>query len=982
VKLHAQSGSVTRDISLRVLPAELGELKLDIQPTQFIGNPIIGPATIFALDIYGNLKTDFDASKTPVQLTVDTGAFNSSRIESKESFKNGVADISKMNIVYDGHSGKKILTVSSNNISASANLLYNGIEFEPDKQGQLDTVYVGEAKTYGGIVFNRGNLTPLYPVDIVQYFQSCSSSCYDSSGFRALGPDSSLRHYISVPTDSLSLDSEDTLRLFTISRYLFDGDTISVGSRRYIRIIALQGLVLKYVESSFSIDTIIAPSIIRMISLQFEANIDFDPSRYAIVFYPYYYSSGDDEDDDYGGLEGTYQSGRIDGRILTLNMSYVEIPDIKEKGWFDEGYRSLNGGLSVYEREGRHRYWRQLYNFDSVYFAFAADLAYVPNSIKPKAVSPDRTVSFEFDINLTGKIGIVLDSVFLKNDSAFQLVDEDTILYSKIFSDSQILVPGINHIRTGDIHIPVGLINEKSSPRLIIKGSELYSQRTDTVSFGDERISVSGLPQIKITSAELQTVNPPFVNYGQEFSVNIKIANLSSDTIPNAFAFIMPENSSDTLALSDLFALMPADTIEISLPLVADSISNPAKTYRAFINAPNITILPADDNTAVVAIQSPAEIELEYILMGTYREYVEFGQSFSLLVKMVNNGEAMASSGEVSISAGDFGIENPSFATIDADSSVQWNLTAPSISGDAELEIKLTRIPQDRNTGQPAGVKIGELFVPIIIESSQAELVVNGIIGNAPLVIEGTTSELFTVELYNNTNNPLNEIALKSIDIELTDRKGNIISPDSIVRIDSTFFIAGEQILATAEIDDKILRLVFTDFKMPPGGESDITFRTKFNEKISLSGFALKVENQDFKAIFISGPRLNQPVPVRGKIDNNFLISGNFTVTPPSLGQSLMVRNNPFNPHIEKAEITYNLEKDTDVSLRIFTLTGEKVYESEYASGMVGAKLGNNPISWNGQNDKGRIVLNGVYILIIKDNSTGQTYSLKLAVIK
>ncbi len=174
----------------------------------------------------------------------------------------------------------------------------------------------------------------------------------------------------------------------------------------------------------------------------------------------------------------------------------------------------------------------------------------------------------------------------------------------------------------------------------------------------------------------------------------------------------------------------------------------------------------------------------------------------------------------------------------------------------------------------------------------------------------------------------------------------------------------------------------FPNFRLDPGAERKILFGTKFNDKIDLPAFTVKIENRDIRAIFVSGPRLNQPVSVTGKYDNNFRIAGNFTVTPPSLGQSLMVKNNPFNPNTEKAEIAYNLETDSDVSMKIFTIAGEKVFEADFHSGEAGGQKGTNLITWDARNDHGDLVLNGVYVILIRDSGTGQAYKLKLAVLK
>lgn len=979
--LRAESGGISHNVTFMVIPAELGELKLDIQPTQFIGNPILGPATITCFDKYGNLKTDFDASKTPVELTADTGAFSPSRIESKESFKSGTVDIGKMNIVYVGHAGKRLFSVESENVSTSAELNYNGLEFEPANGGVLDTVYFGESSDFGIKIFNRGNLVPIECVDLIGTFKSCLQSCYDSSCFRPLLPNESVSTYKTMGTDSLALNLEDTLQLFMRSKFLSGIDTISVTSTIYLPFIVLEGLVLRYMKGSFSIDTIISPSTIGMISMKFEANKDLTPGRYDIRLYPYYYVV---EDEDYGGLSGAWQEKYSQGRIFTYEAYIINIPDIKQNHWFGEGYRQLNAGLYIYDRVEHYSIWKELIDFDSAYFVYKGDLAYAANSIRPRSVFPNRTTSFEFDINLNGKIDINLDSLSLKSDSVFQLFDEDTVLYSGIILNSTSLTPGINYIKSGDIHIPTEMVNDKFTPRLIIRGRELYSYRADTILFGNERVSISGLPQIKISSTELQTVNPPFVNYGQEFSIKAKAVNLSADTVSDVSILIFKDGTNDTVVISNDHKILPMGEIDVTVPLTADSVSMPAKIYRAAISAPNVEILPSDDNSIAVTIQSPAEIVLEYTLVGTYQGYVEYGQPFNLAVQMVNDGEAEASHGEVTISTGgaNFGIPVPSTVSVEPDSAANWPLTAPTISGTFNLMVHLTTIPTDRNTGQPSKVKIDSLEIPIIVEPSQAELIVNGILSSAPLVIEGASSQLFELELKNNTENSLNIIGIKSIDIELNDAKGNLISPTLVLIPEETHFLENDQIQGSSEIIDDILRLNFPNFRLEPGMERKIAFRAKFKDNIDLPAFTLKIENRDIRAIFVSGPRLNQPVPVRGKFDNNFRIAGNFTVTPPTLGQSLMVRYNPFNPDIETAEIAYNLEANTDVSMKIFTLAGEKVYETDYPSGEIGGQKGTNLIIWDGRNDKGEVVLNGVYVLLIRDSSTGQSYKLKLAVMK
>ena len=76
------------------------------------------------------------------------------------------------------------------------------------------------------------------------------------------------------------------------------------------------------------------------------------------------------------------------------------------------------------------------------------------------------------------------------------------------------------------------------------------------------------------------------------------------------------------------------------------------------------------------------------------------------------------------------------------------------------------------------------------------------------------------------------------------------------------------------------------------------------------------------------------------------------------------------------------MERPGDVQLRIFTLLGELVYSADRS---LDQGLFYDEISWDGHNDAGRLVLNGVYIAILKVSYSGgetKIYKTKVAFIK
>ncbi|MFB0527070.1 MAG: kelch repeat-containing protein [bacterium] len=86
---------------------------------------------------------------------------------------------------------------------------------------------------------------------------------------------------------------------------------------------------------------------------------------------------------------------------------------------------------------------------------------------------------------------------------------------------------------------------------------------------------------------------------------------------------------------------------------------------------------------------------------------------------------------------------------------------------------------------------------------------------------------------------------------------------------------------------------------------------------------------------------------------------------------------NPFDPDRQDTKICYYLdEDDDDVKIKLFTLTGELVYSWENISG----RKGMNDESWDGRNEKGRIVENGGYICLIE--AGGKKQKCKIAVLR
>ncbi|MFN3966459.1 MAG: kelch repeat-containing protein, partial [Endomicrobiia bacterium] len=83
---------------------------------------------------------------------------------------------------------------------------------------------------------------------------------------------------------------------------------------------------------------------------------------------------------------------------------------------------------------------------------------------------------------------------------------------------------------------------------------------------------------------------------------------------------------------------------------------------------------------------------------------------------------------------------------------------------------------------------------------------------------------------------------------------------------------------------------------------------------------------------------------------------------------------NPFSAGKENVYIRYTLNENAKIVFKVYTLIGDLVKKWEYDSGIEGKSKGQpegytNEIIWNGKNENGQIVANGMYLLVMEAES-------------
>ena len=78
---------------------------------------------------------------------------------------------------------------------------------------------------------------------------------------------------------------------------------------------------------------------------------------------------------------------------------------------------------------------------------------------------------------------------------------------------------------------------------------------------------------------------------------------------------------------------------------------------------------------------------------------------------------------------------------------------------------------------------------------------------------------------------------------------------------------------------------------------------------------------------------------------------------------NVIIRNNILNPHRGEATIlNFKLDKRSNVTITVYDLAGDSVKVLYNGT----ANAGMNEVSWDGKNKRGRPVVQGVYLIVVK----------------
>ena len=372
---------------------------------------------------------------------------------------------------------------------------------------------------------------------------------------------------------------------------------------------------------------------------------------------------------------------------------------------------------------------------------------------------------------------------------------------------------------------------------------------------------------------------------------------------------------------------------------------------------------------------------------------VSVGQNFLVEGVISNTGQAqVVGSDGISITLPDgYTTQEPALKS-SSNGKVQWMVRARdtrSVLSNESIRLALEVRPRDENSNDEALVSQSEDELPIFTEPKQ--LVVRNLPRRATTsVAQGEQRvSLLGLEMENSGDPSSSNIIVRGLRLTVRDRAGEAVAPNTLLaglRVQgynnaAKFFGAPGEIPATNPI---VVNFAEAD-TVRAGGRDSLEVIVDLASSASLTSFSISLEDSsDIDAIDQDSPLPVEIVDGDGRTGTAFEVSSDFSVVIESdFAQSFRNYPNPFGrPDRLSTTFVYNLPADSDVELHIYSLLGELVWKKAFKAtdpeGLAGKHDGQ--IQWDGKNGKDEIVLNGIYIAMLKTNSG--TVTAKVAFIK
>ncbi len=967
-------GVVTRSGIITVLPGTLASMVLEIYPEQIVGQPFIPDASITLRDGYENLKTDYDIEAKPIALIINDGRLLPDTLSNADLLTDGQIDLSALPLRYEGPTTVTHLYATTNGYvnTAPVTLSLNGYDILDilDARGQtLQSIYSGVETLVDVILTNGGRLMPEVSPELTFSLNPVIPLASSSTPGLADGRVDTISLFL-PPIDS---DTTDTTLTAVAEALFLTNDSL----RTYVDTLKVPVAVLaprrvRAVPHSLTPDTIYPGQPFDLSVKLAAADVTYAPTAPKLrinLMLP-------------GGNMGP---SLVNEFVEPLSIFEDTIAYSGIEGRLAATGGASSGRLSLYMNY-LHETSEAIYVLsdqlaDSIYVLPEIQVRYIDNSFGPLSVYAGNEASFGFNIELDGEYSVPV----ILEDAVVRVLGANYSLATNLRFVDPRLNPGVNLVETEKLFIPEDQLGESLalSAQLSYAIPGTRNVLTFTTDFDNTPVQVTEQPVAQITGLEILAPNVPNVNTSQSFQARCLLANLSGSPLGPLFLQLSSDGNSSFDSLTTVPSVPPFDTIEVIFDITADTFPINQEVFKVDIASPHIVDKPPVDNVAVVRIERPAELELSFDLFGADDGIVDHNGAFSAAVALHNVGQADASEVPYRLTTGgvDFGLDDTVSGVIHVNDPIPFFFVAPEFDTSVVFKFELLEHPIDLNSGEPAVLNDSTISFSIEVELLATELEVAVSTTGSNLVVPGRQKELFEISFTNQGAASVSTVYLNRLELSFLRDDNTPLDVGGLLDLEQTSFVEGGQAVSTTWRGGDILIAYFQDFVIPPQETRTIQFLTALLGD-SFTPVTVHMETDDIEARFLEGPYVGDTVTVMSQSGSRLLLSQMYVTKGQSLKESFLIRNNPFDPHSAPAEFTYELQEPSAVEFRVFTLTGEKVHARFLEVGQPGTSVGEQTLTWDGRNDEGHIVHNGIFVVILNVIKTGAEARLKVAVVK
>ncbi|MBD3382850.1 MAG: hypothetical protein GF404_11725 [candidate division Zixibacteria bacterium] len=974
VSFNLQYDTISRTIGpIKVAGSPAESFDFELATPQVVGSPFGGTAQLTALDQYGNVALDFDASLDTVVISaLGNGSIVNDSIYAEDAFENGICDLTRFDIAYSGPDRfLKFKAVSKSGVEGTSET----IEFTSTAIERIslssEALYRGDQFVATVTLANYGSLN--MALDGLTLETTQGSLIIDS--IRPELPDTiggnSSRSYDLYSTLPFTWANQMTLFKASYTGF-YDQQAVSGESGFLDSLRVLSQQEATYVEGSLNLQRLtrgrdydfnlqlknLGENVISLNTESFLSLSDGTHTVNAQLDVPTFLPTS--------------------GEAVNLFFEALSVPTGFESGKY-QLYLTLSG------LQGSSAYSETLALTDSVTVQTPPEFEYLAGSLAPIEIFRGAPAEFELTLQNNGQASLILS----RDDSYLELSSAGRKVRFVPAVEDDTLNTGQNLLVFEPDRVPTDFPSGDNSLSLVLEGIANHRIENFQLELGDNLVDILEGGAVQIAGMRNDARNAPYVNTGQTFSVYVLLANLGSEVLTDVWVRLSAGQSqvtTDSVLLESL-DVNAIDSVRIWLdgaeqPVAVEILRAEIVRATGQTTGEPASVISSENNSLVITVQSPALIDPDLRIsspadaldgvMGTRQEFV-------LTAEFNNLGQAEADLGmaELYLPSG-FTSDDDLTVVFEVGTPLRWDVVCPDNAQVSELIVDIVSTPDDLNTEQTALVTKQADTLAVEVREELPTAVFRHSFGAYDLVYPGQTLEVMEVRLTTREGRDNARAVLTDMTFEFADRTGAID-------------IEGQFLSGIIDFDGESYEAVFEGNRMSFNFGTDVIFseedealldlRLVVSNQATLENFAISTDTSLIKTYDYTFGNVGNRLRLTGYDGQPLAVEKSYGAVPDDFENSFYNFPNPFDPETETTSIVYFLPIESDVKFDIYTLTGESVYSLAIPAGSSGALGGRiNQFYWEGVNGDGVRVLEGVYIAVLK--YSGGEARTKIAVVK